>query len=66
MLDFMGLAVNIISSKFEKHTLVIDLKLMPGSHNAENIIIAINDLVNRYSLLDKSKIYCNLNKLTIK
>ena len=57
MLDFMGLAVNIINGKFEKQTLVIGMKLMPGAHNAKNIISAITDLINRYTSFDKSNIH---------
>lgn len=49
MLDFMGVAANIINYKFEKQTIVIGLELMPGSHNAENIKIAIESIVNKYT-----------------
>ena len=55
MLDFMGLAVNLINHKFLKKTIVIGMKLMPGAHNAENIAIAIEELVNAYTF-DKNKI----------
>ena len=49
MLDFMGLAVCVIDHKFQKKTLVIGMKLMPGAHNAENIAFAIQDLINAYT-----------------
>ncbi len=49
MLDFMGLAVCVIDHKFQKKTLVIGMKLMPGAHNADNIAIAIQNLVNAYT-----------------
>ena len=55
MLDFMGLAVNLINHKFQKKTIVIGMKLMPGAHNAENIAMAIEELVNSYTF-DKNKI----------
>lgn len=48
MLDFMGIAVNIIDKYFVKQTMVIGLEIMPGRHNAENIKKAIEDLVNSY------------------
>ena len=57
MLDFLGLAANLINSKFEKKTLVIGMMLMPGAHNAENIALAITTLINRYKSLDKTKIH---------
>ena len=49
MLDFMGVAANVINNNFEKTTIVIGLELMPGSHNAENIKKAIEDIVNKFS-----------------
>jgi hypothetical protein len=49
MLDFMGLAVNVIFRDFTKKTFVIGLDLMPGSHNAENIKQAIERITNFYS-----------------
>ena len=56
MLDFMGLAVNIIDSSFNKKTLVIGMMLMPGNHCAEYIKEAIEALVNNYDF-NKSKIH---------
>ena len=55
MLDFMGLAANIINSNFERETIVIGMILMPGNHCAENIKLAIESIVNDYSF-DKSKL----------
>ena len=49
MLDFMGIAANIIKSDFTRQTIVIGMCPMPGSHNAENIKKAIETLVNEYS-----------------
>ena len=46
MLDFMGVAVNLIYDNFERETIVIGLDLMPGIHNAENIKIALENIVN--------------------
>jgi len=40
-MDFMGVAANIINKNFQKSTIVIGLEMMPGSHNAENIKVAI-------------------------
>ena len=56
MLDFLVLSANIINNNFEKKAIVIGMMLMPGNHCAENIKIAIEELVNRYSF-DKSKIH---------
>ena len=61
----MGLAVNLINRKFQRKTLVIGMKLMPGPHNAENIIAVITDLVNRYETLDKTKIHGDLIKIIV-
>lgn len=58
MLDFMGLAVNLINKDFKKETLVIGMCLMPGNHNAENIKEAIETLVNQFNF-DKSTIHGN-------
>ena len=49
MLDFMGIAANIIKSDFTRQTIVIGMCPMPGSHNAENIKKAIETLVNEYT-----------------
>ena len=57
MLDFMGLAVNIVDRNFKRQTFVIGMKQMPGPHNAENIIAVLMDLINRYENLDKSRIH---------
>ena len=58
MLDFMGLAVNIIDKSFSRKTLVIGMRLMGGPHNAENIIKAIMDIINRrYPNVDKNNIH---------
>ena len=46
MLDFMGIAANTIKSDFTRQTIVIGMCPMPGSHNAENIKMAIETLVN--------------------
>ena len=63
MLDFMGIAANIITNQFEKQTIVIGLELMPGSHNAENIKLAIENIVNKYKFnkLILSGMYLNSN-----
>ncbi len=56
MYDLMGIAVNVINRKFERQTLVIGMELMPGAHNAPNIISSIQSIVNKYKELDKSSI----------
>ncbi len=53
MLDFMGLAANLIDRNFEKSTIVIGMCLMPGKHNAENIKLAIENIINNFEF-DKS------------
>ncbi len=64
MLDFMGIAVNVIYSNFEKETIVIGLELMSGAHNAENIKIAIERIVNRYKF-NKAIIHGKANNRSI-
>ena len=55
MLDFIAVSANIISKTFEKDTLVIGIKSMPGRHNVENIKISVEEIVNEYDF-DKSKV----------
>ena len=43
----MGLAANIINLNFDKETIVIGMT-MNGSHNAENIKEAIENVVNMF------------------
>ncbi|RNA27693.1 zinc finger BED domain-containing 4-like [Brachionus plicatilis] len=55
MVDFLGLAVNLMYQKFVKEILVIGMVQMDGSHCAENIKAAIERIINNYNF-DKSKI----------
>ncbi len=55
MLDFMGIAANIINDEFERETIVIGMTLMPGNHCSESIKLAIESIINQYSF-DKSKL----------
>ncbi|CAF1137446.1 unnamed protein product [Brachionus calyciflorus] len=45
ILDFLGLAANIVYDNFEKEILVIGMVRMSGRHNAENIKQAIESIV---------------------
>ena len=58
MLDFMGLVACTIDSVFRRQFIVIGMCLMPRNHCAENIKIAIEQLVNRYDF-DYKKIIGN-------
>ena len=55
MIDFLGIACNLTNNYFEKEVIVVGMIKMHGKHNAENIKIAIEDLINRFSS-DKSLI----------
>ena len=55
MLDFIAVSANIIFKTFEKETIVIGMMKMPGPHNAENIKICVEQIVNEYDF-DKSKV----------
>jgi hypothetical protein len=55
MVDLLGLAATIMYKNFEFECLVIGLDRMIGSHNAENIKIAIVKIINRFDF-DKKKI----------
>ena len=56
MLDFMGLAAAFITPNYKRDIVVIGMTLMNGSHNAENIKLAIEKIVNEYSF-DKKLIH---------
>jgi hypothetical protein len=53
MLDFMSLAANLIDRNFEKATIVTGMCLMPEKHNAENIKLAFEKIINTFEF-DKS------------
>ncbi|CAF1068143.1 unnamed protein product, partial [Brachionus calyciflorus] len=55
MMDFLGIACNLTNENFEKEVIIVGMIKMHGKHNAENINIAIEDLINRFSF-DKSLI----------
>ncbi len=55
MVDFIGLAATIMYKNFVFEWLIIGLDRMIGSHNAENIKIAIEKIINRFDF-DKKKI----------
>ena len=55
MLDFMGLSACLMSKTGGRSIFTIGMMKMPGPHNAENIKIAIEKLINDYKF-DKSKI----------
>ena len=55
MLDFIAVSANIIYENFDKETLVIGMMKMPGPHNAENIKICVEDIINEYNF-DKTKV----------
>jgi hypothetical protein len=53
--DFIALSAVTINKFFEKEFFVIDFMRMPGTHNSENIKLAIETMTNKYNF-DKSKI----------
>ena len=68
MLDFMGVAATIMTESGEREIMTIGMARMPGSHCAENIKLAIEDIVNRFDF-DKRKligIFLVFAKLQIK
>ena len=55
MVDYLALGASIINSAFIKEILIIGMIKMPGVHNAENIKIAIESIINRLDF-NKAKI----------
>jgi hypothetical protein len=55
MSDFIGLSASITDKNFNKKLLFLGLDRMPGPHNAEDIKIAVDKIINQYTF-DKSKI----------
>jgi hypothetical protein len=55
MIDFIGVAVNMTDKNFNRECCVIGLDRMEGSHNAENIKLAVEKIINQYEF-DKKKI----------
>ncbi len=53
--DFIALAILIVDQDWNKEFLILDMKEMEGKHNAENVSIAIDKMVNKFEF-DKSKI----------
>ena len=56
MLDFMGVAAAIVNEFGDREIIVIGMQLMQGIHNAENIKVAIESIVNEYDF-DKGIIH---------
>lgn len=54
--DFMGVGANLICSTFQTELIVIGMERMPGIHNAENIGLTIEKIINSYNF-DKNKIH---------
>ena len=55
MVDFLGLAAVIMNSKGMKESFVLGMTTMRGRHNAENVKLAIERVVNKFKF-DKSKL----------
>ena len=55
MHDFNGVAACLMSPSFKRKIIVIDMSLMPGSHNAENIKESIETTINKFEF-NKAKI----------
>ncbi len=53
--DFIGLAAVLTNSTYDREIFVINMMRLSGRHTAENVKIAIEELVNRFKF-DKSKI----------
>ena len=62
MADYLALACIYIDKNYKEKMLVLGLSEMDGSHNAENIKIVIEKIINNYAF-DKRKIKseCFLN-----
>ena len=46
-------------SNYKKELMVIGIMRMGIAHNAENIKLRIEDMINYYQTFDKKKIHCN-------
>lgn len=55
MLDFIAVSANIVYNNYDKETVVIGMMKMPGRHNAENIKICVESIVNEFKF-DKTKV----------
>ena len=53
--DYLALGARIINPSFNQETLIIGMIKMPGAHNAENVKIAIESIVNKIKF-NKAKI----------
>jgi len=53
--DFIALAAIIVDSFWDREFIVLDFKEMDGEHNAENILTAIEKMVNQFEF-DKSSV----------
>jgi hypothetical protein len=58
MHDFLGLVACTIDSNFNRQFLVIGMTIMPGNHCAENIQLAIENIMQKYDF-DTKKILGN-------
>ncbi len=56
MIDFIALGAVVTNKSFERELFVIDIIPMSGRHTAENVRIAVKQMVENYDF-DKSKIF---------
>ncbi len=54
--DYIAVAASTLDSCWVHEVFTVGMMLMPGPHNAENIKIAIEVIINKYEKFDKSKI----------
>ena len=55
LVDFIGVCASLIDTDFSRKQIVIGLKRMPGKHDATNIKLMIENIVNEYTF-NKTKI----------
>lgn len=53
--EYLGLAAQCINSRFEKRMIIVGMQEIIGGHSAENIKIAIENIVNKFTF-NKTKI----------
>lgn len=55
--DFLGLAAITTNAKFEREMIIIGIRRIPGAHTAENVKIAVEEIVNSYTNVNKKNIH---------
>ena len=54
--DYLAVGARITDYKFNSELIVVGMERMKGGHNAENVAITIESIINSYNF-DKNKIH---------